>query len=231
MDKKKKIIYEIIIISLCLLIVSGFLIVRSKIQTNKLKKEIHEVASLDLGKYKFNKELKCRGSYALVEEAIKTYLSDYTSTLNDVNNIMNDDKLVNMLSVNNYKEDAPEFTNSLEYLNSKEKEYTKKIDFLIKSSDSEYINNYIYKYTKDRRFIKLYRDILKEESIVDKTTKYKDDLISHKDDSLKVFKYSKDIINFLVINKGKWKIDGNVIKFDNTSLLNAYNGALKAMGK
>ena len=90
MDKKKKIIYEVIIISLCLLIVSCFLIVRSKIQTNKLKKEIHEVASLDLGKYEFNKELKCSGSYALVEEAIKTYLSDYNTALNDVNSIMND---------------------------------------------------------------------------------------------------------------------------------------------
>ena len=229
MDNKKRIIYEVVIISLCLLIVSGFLIVRNKIQTNKLKKEIHEVASLDLGKYKFNKELKCSGNYAVVEEAIKTYLSDYTTTFEEVNNIMNDEKLTNILSVNNYKEDAPEFKESLKYLNSKEKEYTKKIDFLIKSSDKVY--NYIYKYTKDRHYIKLYRNIISEEAIDSKTTKYKDDLIKHKEDSLKVFKYSNDIINFLVTNKGKWKIDGNVIKFDNTDLLNAYNGALKAMGK
>ena len=226
MSKEKKIFFFFFIIFLCAFIVTGFLIVRNNIQRNKLVKEIHEIASNDIGKYKFDGELKCRGGFRKVERTIKVYLSDYSKNLEDINSIINDDKFKNLLSISNYKDDAPEFKNSLEYLDKQNKIYTEKIDLLIKSSDKDYIYNNIYASTKDKYFIELYKKIIIEEGIDTKYSKNKSNLVAHKEKGENVFKYTKAILDFLVANKGKWKIDGEQIKFDNQDLLNKYNGAL-----
>ncbi len=231
MSKKTKLIYEIIIILICIGIVFCLLQIRKNVQTTKLKKEIHEVANKDLGSYKFDGEVKCSGGYGKVEESIKVFLSNYAKDMNDVNNIMSDKKILNILSIDNYKKDAPEFKTSLDYLDKKEKEYIDKINNLIKSSDEEYINNYIYKNIKDRRYIKLYRSIIKKESISQKLSIYKDSLINHKEKVSTIFSNSKAIIKLLRDNKGKWKIDGKQIKFANSDLLNKYNEALKNINK
>ena len=117
MSKKKKII--LIFLGLFLLFAGlvGYSVYKDIRMENQLKKEIFAIDDLvknteSFNTTEFNKRINrtvTRGDYAKVEKAVKNYLKDSVANLREITETLKDDRIVNLLTVENYSNDGPEF--------------------------------------------------------------------------------------------------------------------------
>ena len=222
--KDKKIFFFVfcfIIIDIILLL--GFLYLRDATLENKLRKEIETLSKLDITKDRYNTEIKSSGKYKIVEEAIKTYLDDYAVGLQEVSSVLSDSTLTKVLSYNNYQEDGPEFSKSRKYLNETKDKFDKTIDELISKSDKDTISNYIYDKTDDHELIKLYQELMLDDSILEELNSNKELLVNTKVKIDNILDTSLEVLNFLNTYNDSWIIENGEIKFKNQELYNYYN--------
>ena len=124
MSKKKKII--LIFVGLFLLFAGlvGYSVYKDIRMENQLKKEIFAIDDLvknteSFNTTEFNKRINrtvTRGDYAKVEKAVKNYLKDSVANLREITETLKDDRIVNLLTVENYSNDGPEFNSTKSYI-------------------------------------------------------------------------------------------------------------------
>ena len=122
MNKSLKIFLNIAIIVAIGLI--AFLVVRNFMTDGKVQREIKELYDLIYNSDAYDLEaiynklddVVSDGAYAIVEIVAKNYLSDVFDKLLELEEIINDDGMNNILTVENYQEDGPDFTDTNEYL-------------------------------------------------------------------------------------------------------------------
>lgn len=176
-------------------------------------------------------DIHCVVMYADVEKAIKDFYIRYGEDINSINSIMEESKLKNILSIENYKSDGPEFNTSIDYIKDKKKEVDKYADDLMKICSEEFINNNINNYTKNGYAKKLYSDLVERKKLVGtaegkygENKKYKETVDNQFDGIIKILTFLKD-------NKDNWKIDSNIIKFNKQELLDQYNNIISQYKK
>lgn len=226
MNKKINNRYLMIILGAIVLII-GIYIILCNYNERVLRKEINSVASKDIdAKY----EVKCKTifGYCDIEEAIENYMSEYSTKLSNIKKVSTDKQLADILSVNNYKTDGPKFEKSLKYLTDTLDSYNKDSDSLLKMSDKKYLNDYIKNYTKSNKYIKLYKEIANESKIYEKVDNVTE-LENNKKSVNNTIKVSAKVLEFLRDNANKWKIEDNMIKFNNYKLLDKYNAYLEKL--
>ena len=144
---------------------------------------------------------------------------------------MEESKLLNILSIENYKNDGPEFKSSYEYINKKKKEFDKAIDDLMKISTEEFINSNIDKYSKLGYSKKIYNNITQKKKLIGTMESKYGENKSYKEKVDKQFDGIIKIFDFLKSNKDNWKIDSNIIKFNKSELLDQYNNLISEYKK
>ena len=92
-------------------------------------------------------------------------------------------------------------TSTIQKLEEYKSEYK---EFLTQEKAMEYIENDL-----DKHYIDFYKDEMVGE--IEEDTTVEDSI----DEVINLLKYSEDVIDFLVENKGKWQIDGENIVFEN----------------
>ncbi len=210
-----------------IVLVFGIYVVLCNHNEKVLRKEIRSVVSQDIdSKY----EVKCKTifGYCDIEEAIKNYMSEYSTKLNNIKKVSTDKQLINVLSVNNYKKDGPKFEKSIKYLTDTLDSYNKDSDSLIKMSDKKYLSDYIKNYTKSNKYIKLYKEIINGENVYEKVDN-NTELETNKKSINNTIKVSIKVLEFLKANAKKWKLEDNMIKFNDYKLLDKYNAYLKKL--
>ena len=222
MSKKKKIILTILFVSLDIFLLIGFLIVQDATMLNNLKKESNVLSKLSVTSDRYNRSLKTRGNYAIVEKSIKDYLDDYAVLLQESLSIISDEKLTKILSYNNYLEDGPEFKKSFDYLNTTKKDFNTKVDSLIKRSEEDTIKDYINDKIQEPYYRDLYNELMLEEDRKGDFLETKDLLNKTKVKVNNVLDISINVLNFLVTNKDSWKVEDGEIKFLTQDLYNQY---------
>jgi len=209
------------------LLIVGFLIIRDHVLEYNLKSEINRLSKLEITSDRYNTSLKTSGDYALVEEAIKLYLDDYAVNLQEVLGVVNSEEFNGLFSLENYKEDGPDFKNSLAYIEKTKNKFNSDILFLIDKSNEDVIKNNIYTYTRDEYYVSLYEELMfGENSSVD----FEENIImlnNLKDDVNNIFEVSVSMFNFLSTNRGNYTIEDGEIKFKTQELLNQYNSYIK----
>ena len=144
----------------------------------------------------------------MVERAYKNYISDFLKNMKNIAQVLNEEQITQSLTVENYILDGPDFTKTKEYLTStiqKLEEYKSEYkEFLTQEKAMEYIENDL-----DKHYIEFYKDEMIGEIEEDTTVE------NSMDEVINLLKYSEDVIDFLVENKGKWQIDGENIVFEN----------------
>lgn len=218
--KKFGLIFLFLILNTFLII--GYLAVRNATFLNTLRSESLELSNLDLTKDKYNMKIKTSGSYAIVEKAMKSYLSDYAKLLQSTLAIMDDDKLVKILSYDNYVNDGPLFVNSLKYLDTEKEKFNKNIDKLLADSQVSNINSYINKKINDKYYKDLYVELMSNAKIKSNFNEAKALLEEAKININNIFDISKEVLTFLVNSKDYWKLEDGQIKFLNSDLYNQY---------
>ena len=224
---KKKVLIAVLIIIVIAIGVIGYFVFSDMIQEDKLKTELTEIYQLTnsetIDMNAINERLNrtiTKGDYAIVEEAFKTYLKDNFNNSIEIANILNDEKLTSLLTVENYKEDGKDFTESKNYItttkatleNCKEK-YT---EFLTEEKAMSYIN--------DKGLDSYYTDLYKEEVVGDIETAEGDGIVEKSiDEVISILNTSEEILNLLSENKDSWEIYEDTIVFSSESLSDEYN--------
>lgn len=231
MNNKKKFFLVFLFILLDTFLLIGFLVIRDATMLNDLKKEINTLSKLEITKDRYNTKVKTSGNYGVVEKSIKKYLDDYAVSLQEVLDALDDEKLTKVLSYDNYKNDGPEFTKSLEYLNNKKETFNKKIDSLLNKSDEKIIKKYIDDEIDDPYFRDLYVELMLTEERKDTFKETKDLLEESKTRINNVLDTSIDVLNFLKNNKDNWVLENGEIKFKNRDLYNQYMDKVSKLSK
>ena len=226
MKDRKIFFFVFCFILLDIFLLLGFLFLRDATSENRLRKEVESLSKLDITKDRYNTKIKSSGKYKVVEEAIKEYLDSYAVGLQEVSKVLSDSTLTKVLSYDNYASDGPEFTKSREYLNTTKEKFDKTIDELISKSDKETIANFIYDKTDDPELIKLYQELMLDDSILEELNSNKELLINTKVKVQNIIDTSLEVLNFLNTYSDSWVAEEGEIKFQNKELYNYYTNLI-----
>ena len=222
MSTKKKLFLAIGFIILDIILVVTFISFHDATMLNNLKKEVNALSKLDVTKDRYNRKIVTSGDYAVVEKAIKSYLDDYAVLLQDTFTVVNDERLKNILTYDNYSNDGPDFVKSLEYLNDGKKKFNESVDLLLLDLEEDTINNYINEKTDKQYFIDLYRTLMLDDDMTDSFEETKKLLTVSKTKMNNVYDTSIAVLTFLTTNKDYWKLEDGQIKFLDVNLYNQY---------
>ena len=229
--KSKKHIFIIIgVVILLLLVPIIYGVVKDLKQEDTLKKELdtlYEVTNKEpIDRNEVNKILDrtvtTSSDYKKVEIAYKKYTRDCFSILTDIMDVLEDNRLVEVLTAENYQQDGKDFTETKKYL----KETKEKLQRVIKNYNEYFTEEKAMSYL-DKNLDSYYQDFYKDEVVgnLDKT-KEDDEVLSSINDLITLIDQATDVINFLVTNKDAWTIEDSAISFTTDDLIDAYNNLI-----
>lgn len=223
---KKKVLITVLVIIVILLGVVGYFVISDMIQEDKLKTELQEINDLsnaetidiDAIDERLDR-IVTTGDYAVVEDACKTYLRECVDNILQITDTLNDEQLVNLLSVENYIEDGKDFTKSKEYITGTrtaleicKQKYT---EFLTEEKAMSYIN--------DKGLDEYYIDLYKQEFVGDMSEASDGEVESSIDEIIKILDISEQVLNLLSENQNAWELEGENIVFNSETLSNQYD--------
>ncbi len=223
MSSRKKFFLVFCFILLDMFLVIGFLVIMDATLLNDLKREVNVLTKLDITKDRYNRRIKSRGNYAVVEKAIKEYLDSYALNLQELFKIMSDEQLTKMLSSENYSEDGPEFTKSLNYLKVTKDDFNEKIDKLLDDLEEESIVDNISSKMTDPYYVELYKELMFDDTMKKEFEETKSLLEKTKKSVNNSIEVSTEVLNFLILYNGNWTVEDGEIKFLTVDLYNYYN--------
>ncbi len=230
---KKKILIIIAIIIIVALGTIGYIVFTDIKQEEKLMTELNEISDLanseNINMDDVNQRLDrivTTGDYAIVEDSFKSYLRENFDNTMQIAEILNDEKIVNILTAQNYKEDGKDFVNTKEYIRTTREKLenckTKYVEFFTEEKAMSYINN--------KGLDSYYIDLYKEEFVGDientGDTKTVEDSIN---EIIEILNISEETINLLSENKNSWEIQGENIVFSNDSLSEKYDELINSL--
>lgn len=227
---KKKIWITIAVIVAIIVGIIVYFAITDLNQEEKLRNELTEINELvneeNINMEEVNKRLDTivtTGDYAVVEKAFKNYLSDNFDNIMKIVEILNDEKITQILTAENYKNDGPEFVETKAYISTSKQNletYKQKYEeFFTEDKAMSYIN--------DKNLDDYYVDLYKNEFVGDIENDFKEDETSKSiDEIIEILDISEDVINLLSENKDSWKIEGDTIVFSTDSLSQEYNNLL-----
>ena len=230
---KKKILIVLLIIIVIALVGVGYFVFTDMMQEDKLKTELSELNDLvnaeNINMDAVNEKLDRRittGDYEKVEDAYKSYLRDNFDNSIQIANILNDEKITTLLTVENYESDGKDFTESKEYITNTretlEECKAKYTEFLTEEKAMSYIN--------DKGLDSYYTDLYKNEFIGDMSSASQDTTVRNSiDEVITILNTSEEVLNLLSENQNSWEIDGENISFNNESLSNQYDELVKSL--
>lgn len=158
-----------------------------------------------------------KSDYLIVEKAVKNYLKDLIKELKDLSEVMNDERLIDLMSIENFKADGKEFKESLKYIeNTYEKTENIKSNITAlntKENVENYLDKDINEYFKEYYF----------EYILDDNDETFTELNQSLDSYLNFLDEYKLFFEFLVNNKESWYIEDDQLYFEDETLLEEYN--------
>ena len=226
MNKKLKV--SIIVIVAILVIGIGafaYFLISDLIEEGKLKNEINNISYVMAeGNFEDAKNMTktrvTKGDYLKVEDAAKNYLAELIDSTSGLIEIANDERLVNMLTADNYIKDGPEFTNTKSFITEAKNKINESKE---KSKDKFTRENMMSHLDKnlDSYYVDLYKELMGEADYESIETSLNE--ISN------ILENSEKVINFLVKNKDKWSVQNNTIIFTEDNLISEYNSLLSNM--
>ena len=230
---KKKILIALLIIIVIALVGVGYFVFTDMQQEEKLKTELSELNDLvnaeNIDMDAINDRLDRRittGDYEKVEDAYKSYIRDNFDNSIQIANILNDEKITTLLTVENYKEDGKDFTQSKNYITTTKAELedckTKYTEFFTEEKAMSYINN--------KGLDSYYTDLYKNEFIGDMSSAAQDTTVQDSiDEVITILNTSEEVLNLLSENQNNWEIDEENISFNNESLSNQYDELVNSL--
>ncbi len=227
---KKVLIIIGIIVAIAVVLITT-LIIKDLNQEEKLRQELNEIDSLinfdefdyDVVNERLGKTISS-GYYLVVEKAAKKYLKDTIDTTLNYVNIVTNEKFSNILTIENYQEDGPDFINTKLYIKDTKQQIENNKTAILKQFDNETVLSYVENKNLDSYYIDFYKSLaFSSEAEITKNKQEIEDSINDVINTLNVY---DEVIDFLIANKNDWTIDGEYIVFSNNELSDQYNELL-----
>lgn len=226
MNFKRKSSYVIVFIFIDILLCASLYFIIDATNINLLKKEITSLSKLDISVDKINKDGKTYFKYRIVENTIKDFLNDYSYKINEVYEFVDDDKLIKILSYDNYLNDGPEFNDSKHYLVDRKIKFNNIINELEKILEEDNIKKLIRNKITNEYYITLYDEMIFSDEFNEQFENNRIFLKELRDKYNNIYDTSLEVLNFLSLYKDSWKLENGEIKFINNDLLNYYNNLI-----
>ena len=211
---KKKTILKYFTFILLILISSfiGYVFNNNKKQEELLKKELINLVEKDLSKDNYDIKIKTKGEYAKTEKKLKKHYKKLSSNIKTINSYLDNQDLINVLSLDNIKNNAPNFEDSYNLINDVKDKLNSSITIVSNLSSEESIKEIL-----DDKELDYIKDDLKELSNI----KEENQIIV---DNLNIFLNKvEEILNLLKNNTNNWYIKDNQLYFKTNKLVNEYN--------
>ena len=230
---KKKILIIVGIIILIVIGVIAYFVITDLQQEDKLTAELQEISNLvnsqDVDIDQINQKLDrtvTRGDYAVVEQSFKQYLKDNFDVSIKIANILNDERLTNVLTAENYENDGKDFVETKNYISTTKDQLetykTEYKEFFTEDKAMSYIN--------DKNLDSYYTDLYKQELVGDIENDNDSEVVENAiDDIIGILDIYEEVINFLVDNQNNWNIQDDTITFTSESLQNQYNELIEKL--
>lgn len=222
MSKQRKLFLLCCFLLLDVLLVGGVIFIGNSTINNIFNNEVNALVELDFNTNSFDSDIKSYGDYAVVEEAIKSYLNEYAKEVQILNDYCFDSKLNNLILEENIIIDGPNFEKSFNYISAYRDDFNNKIDALIERSTYDDIRSNIYKYSDDPSVINKYFDVIDSKYLDDKVVSMKDKLEILKLSSNNHFDSIYNVLEFLKNNYGTYSYEDGNIKFSSVDLFGQY---------
>lgn len=229
--KKKLLITIVILITILVITVTvifGHFIKNDLTMENDLTKEVTEINLLiennskDTNIDKRLNTINTSGDYMLVEKAAKRYLKDKRKLFTSLYTTLDStDKIEKVLTIENIKADAKNFTNTMKLLNTTGLELTNLREKYINLTSEKTILSYLNKNLREDDY---YKEYYLDELMQDMSKKEED--LKAIDDMLETIICLKEVFNFLITNQNYWNIENDKVMFSSEELYNTYEQLL-----
>ena len=224
-NKLNKVILTILLILVIFVVAIGIIYGGRIINKAKLDRELENLVSKDISSVDLsNTAPVTSGEFAVVEETVKEFFKEYSDLRQQFMEKVNDSQLQSILTTENYEQDGPEFTESINYINTTKGEFNNIADELLHLLSIENIEARI----KDKDIGDYYKDLYKGYFIDnnDLSTTFQEtyqDTVDDKTLMNNLYDNEIKILNFLTENKAHWEVLDNKLTFDNQELTNTFN--------
>ena len=229
MSTRKKFFFVFLFIILDAFLITGFFVIRDATMVNVIEKETDKLAALDLATDRFNLKVKTKGKYGDVEDNMKSYLDDIALSLQKTLLVVKNPELTKILSFENYKNDGPDFTKSLSFLEKSSNDFNTNIDSILKCLEDKSIKNYGKKNIDEDYYRKLFNQFMLRDDMKEKYNKTSLLLKESKSNVNHIFEISYQTLTFLVNHKDEWQLENNEIQFKTDELMNQYNSLIGSL--
>ncbi len=228
MKNKKGIKKIIIAVAVVILIVLGlilFISFKELQEENILKQEIINYSNKDLIKDDYSIKVKTTGDRAYVEEAVKKYYKSLSDSVKAINYYLNDEELINILTIDNLKNDKPNFLKSHYLISNTKNKINEEFKNISSLCESNTIKNLIDKdkLSDSEYYYNFYLDLMYTEKDLEELTNTKQEM-KIMSDNLNLFLNKVDeILTFLENNNSNIEYTDTNISFANQDILNEYD--------
>ena len=225
----KKILIGIGIIIVAFAGLIGYFVYKDLKQEEILKKEIIDLSNKDLLQDNFNISIKTTGDYAYVENAIKRFYKELSDSVKMLNYSLDDDELINILSIDNLQKERPNFLKSHSMIENAKKQSTDSLHKISQLCDEEYIKNLLDKDKVSDYYVKFYRQLMYSESDLKYFRETKESM-EELSTNINLFLDKVDeILKMLEKNNDSWFIENQQIYFSSGNLVDEYNNLYKEL--
>ena len=225
--KKVIIVIAVIILIFCVLI--GYAVYNMTKQEEVLTQEVINWSNKNLLKDNFEINIKTKGEYAYVENAIKKFYKKLSNNVKQLYYYLESDELTNILSIENLQNDRPNFIKSNNTISTVKANATTAINNIASLCDEETIKSLLDKDKVDDYYIDIYKKLMYTEQDLKnfKETKAEMEELSK---NLNIFLDKiQEILNLLEKNNNNWMIENGQLYFSSDSLVNQYNTLYKEL--
>ena len=225
--KNKKIIGIIVAIVIVAIVGLVVFLIMNNNNEAKLRQEAEKIGKTDLLTEQLDMDIKTKDEYGVVEQTMKEYINEYSKCLKEIETIINDEKMQTLISIENYKNDGPEFNESTKYLTTAKENFNKAIEKIVLLTNEDEMINRIQDKNLKEEYVKLYKELMIGDGIANDLSQTVATINETKGLVNNIFSIQESIINFLKESAGNWQInDQNIIEFNNEELTNKYNSFL-----
>ena len=234
-SKKKVIITVVVILVLILLVAGGFIFYHGN-QTGKLIAEVNKLSEIQmtnadgtLVEEPIDMEIKTTGSYAVVEETFKNYMNEIVTDTQALVDALDQEKIMNLVSIDNMKEDGPDFINSKEEITTMRDAISNYVAKMESLANEETLLSRIDDKDIGEYYKELYRQLATDEESGVSLKDAIDDLKTNEEDAVQALNDLESIFNFLSDNKAEWQIEGEQIVFTTESSYEEYTNLMESL--
>ena len=234
-SKKKVIITVVVIVILILLVVGGFVFYHGN-QIGKLIAEVNKLAEIEMinedGTLKeepIDMQIKTNGSYAVVEKTFKNYMNEIVTDTQELVNTLDQEKIMNLVSIDNMKEDGPDFTKSKEEITTMKNAISSYVTKMETLANEENLLSRIDDKDVGEYYKELYRQLAIDEESGANLKDTIDELKTNEEVAVQALNDLESIFNFLSDNKDEWQIEEEQIVFTTQSAYNEYTSLMSSL--